>query len=128
MGRLDQREHRAFESVESVESVDGVRLEALTQPLGLMRPGSAGRILAVQCGDDKRDIERGLLEMGLVEGARVEVLHCGFWGGDPLAVRINQSMTVALRRCEANAVLIGPVQDQDVQVVPALRASMEYAL
>jgi hypothetical protein len=41
----------------------------------------------------------------------VEVLHQGFPGRDPLAVRINQSMTVALRRREASAVLIGPLLD-----------------
>ena len=82
----------------------------LTQPLGLMRPGGVGRILAVQSGEG--DVERGLLEMGFVEGACVEVLHHGLLGRDPLAVRINQSMTVALRRSEANAVLVGPLLDQ----------------
>ena len=82
----------------------------LTQPLSLMRRGGVGRILAVQSGEG--DVERGLLEMGFVEGACVEVLHHGFLGRDPLAVRINQTMTVALRRCEANAVLIGPLLDR----------------
>ena len=47
----------------------------LTQPLGLMRPGGVGRILAVQSGEG--DVERGLLEMGFVEGACIEVLHHG---------------------------------------------------
>ena len=84
----------------------------LTQPLGLMRRGGVGRILAVQSGEGDRDVERGLLEMGFVEGACVEVLHYGLLGRDPLAVRINQTMTVALRRSEANAVLIGPLLDQ----------------
>ncbi len=82
----------------------------LTQPLGLMRPGGIGRILTVRGGEG--DVERGLLEMGFVEGACVEVLHHGFLGRDPLAVRINQNMTVALRRSEANAVLVGPLLDQ----------------
>ena len=86
----------------------------LTQPLGLMRPGGVGRILAVQSGEG--DVERGLLEMGFVEGACVEVLHHGFLGRDPLAVRINQSMTVALRRREADAVLIGPLLNQSAGV------------
>ena len=82
------------------------------QPLSLMRPGSVGRILSVSSGGvSDRDIERGLLEMGFVEGACVEVLHHGFWRRDPLAVRINQTMTVALRRCEASAVLVGPLLD-----------------
>ncbi len=82
------------------------------QPLSLMRPGSVGRILSVSSGGvSDRDIERGLLEMGFVEGACIEVLHHGFWRRDPLAVRINQTMTVALRRCEASAVLVGPLLD-----------------
>lgn len=76
-----------------------------TQPLGQMRPGSTGRILAVS--GDNFEIERGLLEMGFVEGAYIEILHQGWLGSDPLAVRINQQMTIAVRRCEANAVLIG---------------------
>ncbi len=88
----------------------------LTQPLGLMRPGGVGRILAVRSGEG--DVERGLLEMGFVEGACVEVLHHGFLGRDPLAVRINQAMTVALRRGEANAVLVGPLLNRATDVEP----------
>lgn len=83
----------------------------LTQPLGQMPRGSIGRILAVS-GMGDRNIERGLLEMGFIEGACIEVLHYGLLGRDPLAVRINQSMTVALRQVEANAVLVGPLLDQ----------------
>ena len=98
MNALSEPERRAFELGCAV----GL---GFTQPLGRMRPGAVGRVLAVSGGD--HDIERGLLEMGFVEGACVEVLHCGFLGRDPLAVRINQSMTVALRRREADAVLIG---------------------
>lgn len=82
----------------------------LTQPLSQMPCGSIGRILAVQSSEG--DVERGLLEMGFVEGACIEVLHYGLLGRDPLAVRINQNMTVALRRSEARAVLIGPLLDQ----------------
>jgi ferrous iron transport protein A len=107
MNKNSERERRAFELGCAV----GL---GFTKPLGLMRPGSIGRILAVRASDGdavEREIERGLLEMGLVEGACVEVLHHGFFGRDPLAVRINQTMTVALRRCEANAVLVGPLLD-----------------
>ena len=98
----------------------------LTQPLGQMRRGGIGRILAVSGGVGDRDIERGLLEMGFVEGARVEVLHHGFLGQDPLAVRINQTMTIALRRREANAVLVGPLHDAAADAKPGL--TLEYAL
>ena len=53
------------------------------------------------------ELERRLLEIGFVEGAEVEVLHEGFIGGDPIAVRVDD-MSVALRRREANAILIRP--------------------
>jgi ferrous iron transport protein A len=94
----------------------------LTQPLGQMRPGSSGCIVAVSGND--HDIERGLLEMGFVEGARIEVLHHGWLGRDPLAVRINHTMTVALRRREANAVLVGPLLERDITPVALLGASL----
>ncbi|MBK8537974.1 MAG: FeoA domain-containing protein [Candidatus Competibacteraceae bacterium] len=49
----------------------------LPQPLGQMPQGSVGRILAVS-GMGDRDVERGLLEMGFVEGACDPiVLHYG---------------------------------------------------
>jgi ferrous iron transport protein A len=51
------------------------------------------------------ELERRLIEMGLVEGAHVEVLHQGFPGRDPVAIRVNDH-TVALRRSEANAVIV----------------------
>ena len=54
------------------------------------------------------ELERRLIEMGLVEGARVEVLHEAFPGRDPIAVRVSEH-TVALRRAEANAVIVAPL-------------------
>ena len=51
------------------------------------------------------ELERRLLELGFVEGAEVEVLHEGPLGGDPIAVRVNDS-TIALRRREAMAILV----------------------
>jgi ferrous iron transport protein A len=50
------------------------------------------------------EMERRLLEMGFVEGAKVEILHEGPFGRDPLAVRVDD-LTVALRRREADVVL-----------------------
>jgi len=102
MNAFTAQERRAFELGCTV----GL---GFTQPMGQMRPGSVGRILAVSGSD--RDIEQALLEMGFVEGACIEVLHHGWLRRDPLAVRINQTMTVALRRCEANAVIVGPLLD-----------------
>ena len=51
------------------------------------------------------EMERRLLEMGFVEGARVEILHEGPFGRDPLAVRVDD-ITVALRRRDADVILV----------------------
>jgi ferrous iron transport protein A len=54
---------------------------------------------------ERAELERRLLEIGFVEGARIEVLHEGFIGRDPIAVRLDD-MRVALRRREAQGVLV----------------------
>ena len=46
-------------------------------------------------------------ELGFVEGADVELLHQGLFGGDPIAVRVAHT-TIALRRREAMAILVTP--------------------
>ena len=51
------------------------------------------------------EMERRLLEMGFVEGARVEILQEGPIGRDPIAVRVDD-ITVALRRRDADVVLV----------------------
>ena len=82
--------------------------------LGEAHPGDRGVILRVQTasggpGDalDPEELELRLLEFGFVEGARVEVLHEGLLGGDPVAVRVDD-MRVALRRGEAMNVILAP--------------------
>ena len=62
-------------------------------------PGPAGG------GVDELELERRLLEIGFVEGAHVEVLHEGFIGRDPIAVKLDD-MRVALRRREARGILL----------------------
>jgi ferrous iron transport protein A len=79
------------------------------KPLGRGARGLKGVVVQVGCGTEGADLERRLLEIGFVEGACVEILHTGPIGGDPLAVRIDD-MRVALRRREADAVLIRPLQ------------------
>jgi len=71
--------------------------------LGRAAVGNRGRVTALAAGDG--DLERQLLEIGFVEGARVEVLHAGPFGGDPIAVQVDDTR-VALRRREAGAVLV----------------------
>ena len=79
-------------------------------PLGLAKKGFCGLIEAVSTADASsgvpgHEIERRLIELGFVEGARVEILHEGLIGRDPIAVRVNDA-TVALRRREAMAILV----------------------
>ena len=51
------------------------------------------------------ELERRLIEMGLSEGAVIEVMHEGAFGRDPIAIRVDDH-TVALRRNEARAVRV----------------------
>ena len=51
------------------------------------------------------ELESRLIEMGFVEGARVEILHEGMIGKDPIAVRVDNA-TVAIRRREAMAIMV----------------------
>jgi ferrous iron transport protein A len=76
------------------------------------RRGFAGVIAEVRPGAASgglggAEIERRLIEMGLVEGAPVEIVHEGLFGRDPIAVKL-ADRTVALRRREAQAVLVRP--------------------
>lgn len=80
-----------------------------TIPLSLARRGDRGVIVQVgsHCHHDEHEteLERRLLELGFVEGARVELLHQGLFGRDPIAVRVDD-MRVALRRREAASLTI----------------------
>jgi ferrous iron transport protein A len=75
------------------------------------RRGLVGRIMSVRAEDAAegglagRELERRLLEMGFVEGARVEILHEGFIGRDPICVRV-EDMRVAVRRNDVRGVRI----------------------
>lgn len=69
------------------------------------------RGVIVQVGDHchheehAAELERRLLELGFVEGARIELLHEGAFGADPIAVKLD-GMRVALRRREASNLTI----------------------
>ncbi|MDB5416442.1 MAG: hypothetical protein JWR10_4777 [Rubritepida sp.] len=83
--------------------------------LGAAPRGFLGRILGLRQlelgGLPAEELELRLLELGFVEGARVEILHQGlFGGGDPIAVRIHTA-TIALRRREAAAILVEPLDE-----------------
>jgi ferrous iron transport protein A len=79
-------------------------------PLGSAKCGFSGMIqyLApdqVNSALSPVELESRLIELGFVEGARVEVLHEGIVGRDPIAVRI-ENVTIAMRRREAMAVIV----------------------
>ncbi|MBL0947473.1 FeoA family protein [Brevundimonas sp.] len=71
--------------------------------LSRARRGQGGRIHAVEALEDNPadalELERRLLEFGLVEGARVGVLHEGPVGRDPVVLDV-EGMRIALRRHE----------------------------
>ena len=85
----------------------GARLQ---MPLGLARRGYAGVVHHLAAADANSalsaiELESRLIELGFVEGARVEVLHEGIVGRDPIAVRI-ENVTIAVRRREAMAIIV----------------------
>jgi ferrous iron transport protein A len=96
---------------ESAPSADPSTRSAVR--LGSADKGFRGRILAVggTAGREPSvaELERRLLEIGFVEGAPVEILHEGLIGRDPIAIRVNET-TVALRRREADAILVEPAR------------------
>ena len=69
------------------------------QPLGLAKRGYSGVIQRLSAGDAGSslgdvELESRLIELGFVEGARVEILHEGIVGGDPIAVRRREAMAI----------------------------------
>lgn len=88
-------------------AASGARLVRLSDA----RRGLTGVVARVSAPDDDRgaidpaELERRLLEMGFVEGAKLTLLHEGFIGRDPIAVRLDD-MRVALRRREARGVWV----------------------
>ncbi len=79
-------------------------------PLGLAQRGYVGRIHRLAAGEaasalSHEELESRLIELGFVEGARVEILHEGILGRDPIAVRVD-NVTIAIRRREAMAIIV----------------------
>ncbi|RXT44258.1 FeoA family protein [Bradyrhizobium betae] len=79
-------------------------------PLGLALRGYTGIIQHLSAKDagsalSEIELESRLIELGFVEGARVEVLHEGLVGRDPIAVRVD-NITIAVRRREAMAIIV----------------------
>ncbi|HEX3862085.1 MAG TPA: FeoA family protein [Stellaceae bacterium] len=86
--------------------------QSTAQPLGDAALGFVGtvRTVAAPAGEGALpagEIERRLIELGFVEGVRVEILHQGLFGRDPIAVRVD-GMTIALRRRDAAGIMVDP--------------------
>ncbi len=80
-------------------------------PLGEAKRGYSGVICRIDADATGSalsavELESRLIELGFVEGARVEVLHEGAVGRDPIAVRV-ENVTIAVRRREAMAIIVG---------------------
>lgn len=94
-----------------------------TLKLSQARRGDRGVIVQVgepgPVDEHALELERRLLELGFVEGARVEVLHEGLFGRDPIAMRVDD-MRVALRRHEAARLTVRfePAASTEVVFVP----------
>ena len=78
--------------------------------LGLAKRGYSGVILHLDVEEGSSslpaiELESRLIELGFVEGAKVEVLHEGIVGRDPIAVRV-ENVTIAVRRREAMAIIV----------------------
>jgi ferrous iron transport protein A len=69
--------------------------------LGELNKGETGVILGLKASA----LAKRLLEVGFLEGARVEVMHESPYGGDPIAVRVRGSL-VGIRREEANLIRV----------------------
>jgi ferrous iron transport protein A len=79
-------------------------------PLGLAKRGYYGVIQHLEAAGagsalSAVELESRLIELGFVEGAKVEVLHEGIIGRDPIAVRV-ENVTIAVRRREAMAIIV----------------------
>jgi len=92
---------------EAAASVEGVVVR-----LSDASVGDAGVILDVRAetapgahGVAVEELQRRLLEFGFVEGARIELIHEGAIGRDPIAVRLDDTR-VALRRRDAEDVYV----------------------
>jgi len=86
--------------------------EMITLPeLAIGQEGTVGSdLVAVDEGAAEQEIALRLFEIGFIPGERVRIVARGYPGGDPLAVRVGDTM-FALRRFEAQRVLVTPAHE-----------------
>lgn len=76
--------------------------------LDQLKVGQSGLVSSIRqfTQIDEKLVHR-LMEIGFIPGEPLQVLHKGFFGGEPIAVKIGQS-TFALRRFEAALIFVIP--------------------
>ncbi|MEN9722070.1 MAG: hypothetical protein RJB38_56 [Pseudomonadota bacterium] len=72
-----------------------------TLKLGELPRGARAKILSVRAVTE--EMTRNFLEMGILEGSLVRVVHQAPLGGDPIAVEVRGAL-IALRRQEASGI------------------------
>jgi ferrous iron transport protein A len=84
----------------TTNTVDGTLLSLDQMKVG--ESGFVGKISQITSAITHFDphLTRRLMEIGFIPGEPVQILHKGFFGGEPIAVRVGHS-TFALRRFEA---------------------------
>ena len=73
-----------------------------------LKLGTAAQIASIDWASLGESEAWRLRHFGFDEGVKVEPLHLGPFGKDPLAVRVGR-MTVAIRRAHARAVQVVPI-------------------
>jgi len=68
-----------------------------------LRKSTTARVIGFQTTEEQ--LETRLREIGFAEGDRVELMHVGLLGRNPITVKLNGTL-IAMRRAEASAVLI----------------------
>lgn len=108
---LDESQSHLIISVNRRRQDAPVVASVMSDTLKLSQARRGDRGVIVQVGgrgladEHALELERRLLELGFVEGARVEVLHEGLFGRDPIAMKVDD-MRVALRRHEAGSLTV----------------------
>lgn len=82
----------------------------MAKTLGELKKGQSGRILSIlsqspESSQSQDPLSQRLMEMGLLVGCDVEVLHEAPLSRDPIVVRVRGAL-IALRRNEASYVQV----------------------
>ena len=71
--------------------------------LGDLKKGMDAKVISVNSTSE--ELTRRILEMGILEGSSIRVVHLAPLGGDPIAVQVRGAL-IALRKQEAQAIAV----------------------